>query len=211
MEAVRRLLFLLIAAWTPLACFATDQAEPSEGDRGVMVYGKADGDIPGWTVLADKPAGWTVDCCMYARAIGVNLVMYQGEWTGKPERVIVLNVWPAKQPKLDDEVAVDRKKYLQRDPGARSEVFGIPQSKMKCDAIAYEGTDHFDDVVVFCDPGRETGIYLSWSMTLAAGDPQRRALLDGFMKVAANASYLRYQDDRPSHDGQRGSGKRSAR
>jgi hypothetical protein len=210
METVRRWWFLLIAACAVPACFAADQAAPAQADSGVMVYGKADGDIPGWTVLADKLPGWTADCCMYARAIGVNLVMYQGEWTGKPERVIVLNVWPAKRHSLEDEVAADRKQYLQRDPAARSATFRIPHAKMTCDAIAYEGTDHFDDVVVFCDPGPATGVRISWSMTLAAGDPERKALLDGFMKVAANASYLRYQDDRPSHDAPRGSGKHTA-
>ena len=181
-----------------------------QADRVVLVYGKADGDVPGWAVLADKLNGWTADCCMYARAIGVNLVMYQGEWTGKPERVIVLNVWPAKLHSLNEEVVADRKKYLQRDPGARSKLFQIPHAKMTCDAIAYEGTDHFDDVVVFCDPGRTTGIRLSWSMTLAAGDPQRRALLDGFMRVAANASYMSREGDHPSRDGQRGAGEHSA-
>ena len=192
------------------ACFAAGRAESGQADPGVMVYGKADGNVPGWAVLADKLPGWTADCCMYARAIGVNLVMYQGEWTGKPERVIVLNVWPARLHSLDDEVAADRKHYLRRDPGARSAEFPIPHSKMACDAIVYEGTDRFDDAVVFCDPGKATGIRLSWSMTLAAGDPERKALLEDFMKVAANASYLRYQDDRPPHDISRGSSKHAA-
>ncbi len=122
--------------------------------------------------------------------------MYQGEWTGKPERVIVLNVWPRKLASLDAELDVDRKQYLQRDPAAKMGHFPVRHRSMRCSAAVYEGTDQFDDVVVFCDPGRATGIRLSWSMTIADADPQRRALLDMFMRVVVNASYLRYESAR---------------
>jgi hypothetical protein len=187
-EAVRRVLFatLVLAA---SAAWAGD----APGDS-VLVYGKPDGDVPGWAILANAPSGWTPDCCTYARAIGVNLVVYQGEWTGNPERVIVLNVWPRKLASLDDELVEDRKRYLQRDPMAKVDHFPVRHRSMQCEAAFYEGTDHFDDVVVFCDPGRAKGIRLSWSMALADADTQRRAMLDAFMRTVVNASYLTYRD-----------------
>jgi hypothetical protein len=52
------------------------------------------------------------DCCTYASAIGVNYVLYQGDWTGKPDRVIVLNVWPSKLPSLDVELQDDQQALL---------------------------------------------------------------------------------------------------
>jgi len=70
-------------------------------------------------------AGWNKDCCTYAKAIGVNLVLYQGEWTGKPERVMVLNVWPAKLPTLAAEVDEDRQHYLQSDTHGKAEAFAV--------------------------------------------------------------------------------------
>jgi hypothetical protein len=188
-EAVSR---LFAFAALMLACFAAPAAQ--HADRDVLVYGKADRGVPGWALLADAPAGWTADCCTYARAIGVNLVMYRGEWTGNPERVMVLNVWPRKLATLGEELAADRKQYLRRDPAAKAGRFPVRHRSMQCEATVYEGTDRFDDVVVFCDPGRATGIRLSWSMTLADADPQRRALLEDFMRVVVGAIYMRHQD-----------------
>ena len=85
----------------------------------MLASGKADGDVPAWTIDAAPPAGWTADCCTYARAIGVDAVLYQGEWTGKPNRVMVLNVWPAKLASLDDELQADAKRYHQLDPAGQ--------------------------------------------------------------------------------------------
>jgi len=176
-----------------LASFGTYGA-PADKNPGVMIYGKADDGTPGWAVLTDLPAGWTQDCCTYARAIGVNAVLYQGEWTGKPERVMVLNVWTAKKPTLDADLEADRKDYLTRDHTAKVGMLAINNASISCKGYLYQGSDHFDDVVVFCDPGKASGIRLSWSMTVAANDPKRQELLSQFMQVAVNSKYLRYDD-----------------
>ena len=63
---------------------------------------------------------------------------------------------------------------------------------MACQAVLYEGDDHIDDAVVFCDPGVASGIRLSWSMSFAAADPTQRPLLDAFMQVATDARYQPY-------------------
>ena len=42
---------------------------------------------------------------------------------------------------------------------------------MPCEASVYQGSDHVDDVLVFCDPGQASGVRLSWSMTFDAADP----------------------------------------
>jgi len=158
-------------------------------DPAVHAQGPADGTAPPWIISTTAPAGWTKDCCTYARAIGVNYVLYQGEWTGKPERVMVLNVWPSKLPTLDDEVRDDRKQYLQRDPHGAASAFVIDNRHMTCRGVLYAGTDHIDDVIVFCDPGTAAGIRYSWSMAIAADDPHRQALLDKFRQVAQHSSY----------------------
>jgi hypothetical protein len=167
------------------------QADDGLGNTAI-IYGKADRDVPGWAILTGAPKGWTVDCCTYANAIGVNAVLYQGEWTGKPERVMVLNVWPSKLPSLAAEVQGDSKHYLKLDPSAKVTTFPLHHPAMSCDATVYEGSDHTDDAVVFCDPGKATGIRLSWSMTFADKDPLRQTLLDEFMRVVMVSRYMHY-------------------
>jgi len=165
------------------------RAAAVSGEKSVVVYGKADRDIPGWTIHTVLPEGWTQDCCMYARAIGVNEVLYKGDWTGEPERVMVLNVWPSKLPTLVAELGEDRKQYLQRDPKAQVGDIAVNNSAMACRGTYYEGTDHKDDIVVFCDPGKASGIRLSWSMTLAHDDKDRQDLMALFRRVAEASSY----------------------
>jgi hypothetical protein len=62
---------------------------------------------------------------------------------------------------------------------------------MPCEATVYQGSDHVDDVVVFCDPGMDSGVRLSWSMTFDDADPMRRSLLDDFMQVVVASRYQR--------------------
>lgn len=158
----------------------------------VLAHGVRDGNAPAWAVAVASPAGWTRDCCIYARAIGVDAVLYQGEWTGNPERVMVLNVWPRKLATLDAELAADRKSYLARDAKGKATAIRVGNRHMPCQGVLYEGSDHVDDVVVFCDPGAATGVRLSWSMSFADNDATKRALLDDFMRVAVNARYEPY-------------------
>ncbi|ULU26710.1 hypothetical protein [Dyella terrae] len=163
----------------------------SPGDKSVMVYGQADRDVPGWAILTDLPDGWTQDCCMYAKAIGVNLVLYKGEWTGEPDRVMVLNVWPSKLSSLEAELQDDRHHYLDRDPKGKVSELAVDNKSMTCRGVLYEGTDHKDDAVVFCDPGLATDIRLSWSMTLAHDDAQKQDLLSLFRRVAGQSLYMK--------------------
>lgn len=156
-----------------------------------LAHGARDGAAPAWTIGAATPAGWTRDCCMYARAIGVDAVLYQGEWSGKPQRVMVLNVWPHKLPTMAAEIAADHQRYLQLDPAGKFTRFALRHPVMDCDATVYQGSDRIDDVLAFCDPGQASGVRLSWSMTLDADDPQRRALLDAFMQVVMASRYQR--------------------
>ncbi len=178
-------IFLALALLAPCAAAA------AAGDE-VLAHGVRDGKAPAWAIAVASPAGWTRDCCTYAKAIGVDAVLYQGEWTGKPERVMVLNVWPRKLATLADELAADRKHYLQRDAKGKATDIRIRNPHMPCAGVVYEGSDHVDDAVVFCDPGAVSGIRLSWSMSFADGDATQRALLDAFMQVATNARYRRY-------------------
>lgn len=191
----RWLLMVLLSALAPLVCAKSTDAQ------GVMVYGKADGKAPGWAISTELPKGWMQDCCTYAAGIGVNLVLYQGEWTGKPERVMVLNVWPAQRPTLAAEIQDDRQHYLQSDPHGRADGFAVANpSAISCQGVFYQGSDHLDDVVVFCDPGKASGIRYSWSMTLGATDPNRQALLDTFRQVVRHSSYMAYvQGSAPKH------------
>lgn len=177
----------LMLALLAVTALAHAGAQPND----VLAQGARDGDVPAWAIAVDTPTGWTRDCCMYAKAIGVNAVLYQGDWTGKPQRVMVLNVWPRKLPTLEAEWQADRKHYLQLDPTAKVSGFPIQHAAMPCEATVYQGTDHVDDVVVFCDPGEATGIRLSWSMTFDDNDPTRRALLDDFMRVVVASRYMR--------------------
>ena len=171
-----------------LLLLAATQARAGEP---IVASGARDGAAPAWTITGDAPDGWTADCCTYARAIGVAAVVYRGEWTGEPQRVMVLNVWPAKLPTLEAELAADRTRYHQHDPAGRDTSVAIAQSHMRCLANVYEGSDHIDDMVVFCDPDKASGVRLSWSMTLAANEPQRRPLLDALLRVVAGTAYRR--------------------
>ena len=173
-----------------LLVFAT-LAQASAANN-VLAHGARDGEAPAWAIAVATPAGWTRDCCTYAQAIGVNAVLYQGEWTGKPERVMVLNVWPSKLPNLAAELKADRKRYLETDPLGKTSSFAVHHPDMACEASVYEGSDHIDDVLVFCDPGNASGIRLSWSMSFNDNDPTRRALLDAFMRVVVASRYQRY-------------------
>jgi hypothetical protein len=178
------------------------QAEnTSKDDHTVVASGKAEATTPGWTIATVDPVGWTADCCQYARAIGVNLVLYRGDWTGEPDRVMVLNVWPRKLPTLDAEWQDDRKHYFDRDPAAKLDKFAVKAPKaMQCSGGLYHGTDHVDDVVVFCDPGTATGIHFSWSMTLAANGTDRQQVLDQFQRVVEQSVYMKYDDKHPTPD-----------
>lgn len=151
--------------------------------------GKADGAIPAWSISTASPDGWTADCCTYAEAIGVNFVIYKGAWTGKPERVMVLNVWPRKLPTLAADWKADRKHYLEHDPHAKVAILALPSTPVPCHGLRYQGTDHIDDLVVFCDPGKPSDIRFSWSMTLAADDPQGKQLAALFRQVVAHSRY----------------------
>ncbi|MDE3209154.1 MAG: hypothetical protein KGM46_00245 [Pseudomonadota bacterium] len=194
MEAVSAKAWLLLA----LAALAgTVQAAPA-GD--LLAHGARDGHAPAWAIAVDTPLGWVRDCCTYARAIGVDAVLYQGEWSGKPQRVMVLNVWPRKLASLAAEVQADRRRYLQHDPAAKVGSFAVHHPGMPCEANVYQGSDHVDDVVVFCDPGPASGVRFSWSMALDNADPTHRALLDAFMRVVVGSRYRRYQEP-PPHAG----------
>ena len=186
---MRRIGLLLV-----LCAFAA-LAQAAGGDDDVLARGARDGNAPAWAIAVATPAGWTRDCCTYARAIGVDAVLYQGEWSGKPQRVMVLNVWPRKLPTLAAEVQADRKRYLQHDPAGKTSAFAVRQPAMPCEASVYQGSDRIDDVLVFCDPGKASGVRLSWSMTMNDNDPQRRALLDDFMQVVVATRYAPYRGD----------------
>jgi len=166
-----------------LSCLLSAFAHAATQAGDALARGAGDGATPGWTIAADTPAGWTRDCCTYARAIGVDAVLYQGEWSGNPQRVMVLNVSPRKLPTLAQEVDADRRRYLQHDPSGKVSGFAVRHRTMPCEASVYQGSDHVDDVVVFCDPGKAGGVRLSWSMAFDAADPSRQALLDDFMRV----------------------------
>ncbi len=181
-----------------LACLLFTVAAPATGkDDGVLARGARDGDAPAWAISAATPPGWTRDCCTYARAIGVNAVLYQGEWSGKPQRVMVLNVWPRQLGMLADEVQADRKRYLQHDPAGKVSAFVVRHPAMPCEASVYQGSDRIDDVLVFCDPGTASGVRLSWSMAFDDADPSRHALLDDFMRVVVATRWAK--DAAPAH------------
>jgi hypothetical protein len=192
MEArMKRVLFGLIL----LAVTAITQAVTplSHDPARVEASGKPDGSIPGWTISTSAPAGWTADCCTYAKAIGVDFVIYQGDWTGDPDRVMVLNVWPRKLPTLAAEWQADQKHYLQHDPLAKVAAFPVSNPAMDCHGLLYQGTDHIDDAVVFCDPGKAAGIRFSWSMTVAADDAQRQHVTELFQQVIEKSAYMKNQ------------------
>ena len=179
---------LLLASGRLLA--AAPKTTAAGSAESFTVQGARDGAAPAWTINAVAPSGWTADCCTYARAIGVNFVLYRGEWTGHPQQVMVLNVWPRKLPTLGAEIQADRQHFLQADPAARVSSIPIRHPRMPCQATLYQGTDHVDDIVVFCEPARASGIRWSWSMTLDAADPARRTLLDAFMRVVMASRHV---------------------
>ena len=177
-------------AFLALISFCAMAAQPI--DNVVDAHGVPDGNVPGWTIHSIAPQGWTKDCCTYASAIGVNYVLYQGDWTGKPDRVIVLNVWPSKLPTLDAEVRDDRKHYSQVDPAGTVSAYPINNPSMSCQGVMYTGSDHVNDVVVFCDAGKAAGIRFSWSITVGQGDPQSQAALNAFKQVVEHSTYAKY-------------------
>lgn len=182
-----------------MLCVFFTLAHATTPTDNVLAHGARDGDTPAWAISVVAPSGWTRDCCTYAHAIGVDAVLYQGEWSGKPQRVMVLNVSPRKLPTLTAEVQADRKRYLQHDPAGKvSDVF-VRNPTMPCEASVYQGSDHVDDVVVFCDPGQASGIRLSWSMAFDDADPSRRALLDDFMRVVVATHYAPDAGISPPH------------
>ena len=178
---------LLLLLSSTLAQAATPAENPT-----VSAHGTADGKIPAWSVTTAAPAGWSADCCTYAKAIGVDFVIYQGEWTGNPDRVMVLNVWPRKLPSLEAEGALDKVNYLKSDARATVAAFVISSKTLSCHGVRYEGTDRVDDLVVFCEPPKSSGIRLSWSMTVAANDPRRTELTAMFKKTVESSVYAKY-------------------
>jgi hypothetical protein len=107
---------------------------------------------------------------------------------------MVLNVWTSKLATLDNEWQDDRKHYLQRDPAVKVEPLPLHGAKLACRGFLYHGSDKVDDAVVFCDPGKASGIRLSWSMAVGANDPVRAQALAQFQQVVAMSSYMRYVD-----------------
>lgn len=175
-------LLIVALAWAGTAAWG---AAPVE----LVAHGARDGATPAWTVSAPIPAGWTGDCCTYAKAIGVTAVAYRGQWTGKPQQVMVLNVWPRQLPTLVAEVEADRAHYLRLDPAGKTAQFTVRHHTMACTAVVYQGSDRVNDVLVFCDPGAVSGVRLSWSMTLDANDRQMPTLLADFMRVVVATRY----------------------
>ena len=156
----------------------------------IRAEGAPDGKVPGWSITAQAPSDWTADCCTYARAIGVYQVVYRGEWSGNPQRVMVLNVWPNKQARLRAEITADAAAYRKRDARGQVRAFAVAHPTMQCEGQAYAGSDRIDDVVVFCDPGGKAGARLSWSMSFNADDAQRKALLQSLMQVVLSTRYV---------------------
>lgn len=191
MACIRRGLAVLVLLTAAVAAHA-------QAGKDVLVVGQADREIPGWAIHTELPDGWTQDCCMYAKAIGVNMVLYKGEWTGEPDRVMVLNVWTSKLSSLEAELQDDRHHYLERDPSGKYSVFALDNKAVPCRGVLYEGTDHKDDVVVFCDPGLASGIRFSWSMTLSHDDAQKQDLLALFRRVAEQSRYMAQAAAKPN-------------
>ncbi len=188
----------------PVVCVFAAQAavQSSPPPANLLAHGARDGDAPAWAITVASPAGWTRDCCVYASAIGVDAVLYQGAVDRRSrKRVMVLNVSPRKLPTLAEEVQADRKHFLQSDPTAKITDLAVQHKAMPCEATVYQGSDHVNDVVVFCDPGQTSGVRVSWSMTFDDGDPMRRALLDDFMQVVVASRYVRYVNGFPKPPG----------
>ncbi|MGP1664719.1 MAG: hypothetical protein ACTS5I_02140, partial [Rhodanobacter sp.] len=119
----------------------------------------------------------------------------------EPQRVLVLNVWPYKDPTLGAEIKAGKQRYLQLDPAGKVATFAVRHPTMTCEAVVYQGSDHINDMVMFCDPGAATGVRLSWSMTINANDPLQRSLLNDFMQVVMATRYQRQSPSAPAHAG----------
>ena len=178
------LALLLLSVFT-----ATAQVAKPVDHNEVAAEGNADAGAPAWSITTHAPSGWTADCCKYAGDIGVNFVIYQGDWSGNPERVMVLNVWPRKLPSLAAEWQADQANYLKKDPKAQVSAFPLSPKAMACHGLHYQGSDGLDDVVVFCDPGKAAGNRFSWSMTVAAKDPKRAEVIALFRQVVDASRY----------------------
>ncbi|KGI76917.1 hypothetical protein [Oleiagrimonas soli] len=186
-----RAILLGFALLLGLCATAAQAASPT--GKSAVAYGRAGDKWPGWSIVTDVPAGWTADCCDHARWVGVPMVIYRGEWTGKPEGVMVLNVWLSDGKTLGQDLDKDRSEYLRRDPKATVAVLSAPEPKgVTCVGVRYRGSDRVEDAVVFCDPGKRTGIHYSWSISIGAKDPQRAAKLTAFERVVTHSRYLRY-------------------
>ncbi|GAB3024560.1 MULTISPECIES: hypothetical protein [Oleiagrimonas] len=173
-------------------CAVSAQAAPASG-KSAVAYGRAGDKWPGWSIVTDVPSGWTADCCDHARWVGVPMVIYRGDWTGKPEGVMVLNVWLSHGQTLEQDLDKDRDEYRRRDPKATIAALSMPTPRgVTCSGVRYHGSDGVEDAVMFCDPGQRTGIHYSWSISIGEKNPQRAATLNAFAQVVAHSRYLRY-------------------
>jgi hypothetical protein len=199
MARINRPFIWAAALWLCGLC-GVHAAEPppdAAAAGGVIVYGQAGGGTGrGWAISASVPAGWVADCCNHAKAIGVNLALFQGPWTGKPDGVILLTVWPVKRPTLQADMDADLAHYRKTHPAVITEPLAVSNSRMTCQGVfyLYHASGHADDVAAFCDPGTATGIRLSWSMSVASNDPRREALLTAFRQVVGDARYMELID-----------------
>ncbi|MEW5318207.1 MAG: hypothetical protein WDW38_009447 [Sanguina aurantia] len=137
------LVFAFSLAW--LTADAATLPMPIANSINATATGKPDGPAPGWSIATSAPTGWTADCCKYAKAIGVDLVLYRGDWTGNPAQVMVLNVWPRKLPSLDAEVKADHAHYLKGDPRGSVSEFPVATKNLACRGVQYEGSDRIDE------------------------------------------------------------------
>lgn len=188
---MRWLALVLALLFATASLHAQTKPLPFANKFNATASGKPDGDVPGWSIATASPPGWTADCCKYAQAIGVNLVLYHGDWTGNPQQVMVLNVWPRKLPTLEAEWKADQEHYLKGDPHGSATAFPVSSKTLACHGVAYQGSDHIDDLVVFCEPSKASGIRLSWSMTLAENDPARSQLTALFKQVVEASVYVK--------------------
>lgn len=198
---MKAILAAVLAATTATGLLTTTtlSAGASESEARLEVHGdgEANKGMPPWSILAPKPDGWKIDCCDHAKALRTNLVMYQGEWTGKPDRVMVLVVWPSESNSLESSLQADREGYLKDNPAGKIEAFPVTNPNgMACQGVLYEGRKHnedLDDAVVFCEPdNKASGLQLSWAVTIAKNDPAREQVLTSFKHVVEGSAYAAY-------------------
>ncbi|MGP1664718.1 MAG: hypothetical protein ACTS5I_02135, partial [Rhodanobacter sp.] len=73
MTRLRARLGLMLLVISVSAVAASPSAPPSPSATSwVLAQGARDGAAPAWAIAVATPTGWTRDCCVYARAIGVN-------------------------------------------------------------------------------------------------------------------------------------------